>query len=58
MSHGTRHLPGPGMEPMSPVFASGCLTTGPPGKPQLLLLAIIIFYLHTGHKVMRQSALV
>ena len=26
------HIPGPGMEPMSPVLAGGFLTTEPPGK--------------------------
>ena len=30
---GTWDLPGPGLEPVSPVFAGGFLTTVPPGKP-------------------------
>ena len=29
-------LPGPGLEPMSPAMAGGCLTTVPPGKSQHL----------------------
>ena len=31
-------LPGPGLEPVSPVLAGGFLTTAPPGKSPLLLL--------------------
>ena len=30
-------LPGPGLEPVSPVLAGGFLTTAPPGKPDILL---------------------
>ena len=30
-------LPGPGLEPVSPVSAGGFLTTAPPGKPTFLL---------------------
>ena len=30
--HGMWDLPGPGLEPMSPAFAGGFLTTVPPGK--------------------------
>ena len=29
-------LPGPGLEPVSPVLAGGFLTTAPPGKPYIL----------------------
>ena len=29
-------LPGPGLEPVSPALAGGCLTTVPPGKPPFL----------------------
>ena len=32
---GTWNLPRPGIEPMSPAWAGGLLTTGPPGKPCL-----------------------
>ena len=28
------NLPDPGIEPVSPAFAGGFFTTGPPGKPQ------------------------
>ena len=31
--HGMWHLPGPGLEPVSPALAGGFLTTAPPGKP-------------------------
>ncbi|KAJ8789164.1 hypothetical protein J1605_004958 [Eschrichtius robustus] len=31
-SCGTRDLPGPGLEPVSPALAGGFLTTAPPGK--------------------------
>ena len=34
--HGMRDLPGPRMEPVSSALAEGFLTTGPPGKPQLV----------------------
>ena len=30
------NLPGPGIEPMSPVLAGGFLTTGTPRKPDVL----------------------
>ena len=33
-------VPGPGIKPMSPVLASGFLTSGPPGKPRQLLLTL------------------
>ncbi|KAJ8787852.1 hypothetical protein J1605_005656 [Eschrichtius robustus] len=32
--HSTWDLPGPGLEPVSPVLAGGFLTTAPPGKPR------------------------
>ena len=35
MLRGTWDLPGPGLEPVSPVLAGGFLTTAPPGKPHL-----------------------
>ena len=31
------NLPGPGIEPVSPALAGGFLTTGPPGKPLVIL---------------------
>ena len=31
-------LPGPGIEPVSPAFAGGFLTTAPPGKSLILHL--------------------
>ena len=31
-------LPGPGLEPVSPALAGGCLTTVPPGKPKRVIL--------------------
>ena len=31
--HGMKDPPGPGLEPVSPSFAGGFLTTAPPGKP-------------------------
>ena len=33
-------LPGPGLEPVSPLFAGGFLTTSPPGKPHIFLLMV------------------
>ncbi|KAJ8777134.1 hypothetical protein J1605_014517 [Eschrichtius robustus] len=32
-------LPGPGLEPVSPALAGGFLTTAPPGKPWISILA-------------------
>ena len=37
---GMWHLPGPGLEPMSPALAGGFLTPVPPGKPQDRLLRV------------------
>ena len=36
----TWHLPGPGIEPMSPAVAGGFLTTGPPGVLLCSLLCV------------------
>ena len=36
MLRGTWDLPGPGLEPVSPAWAGGFLTTAPPGKPRLM----------------------
>ena len=36
--HGTRDLPRPGLEPMSPALAGRLSTTAPPGKPPLFIL--------------------
>ena len=33
--------PGPGLEPESPAFAGGFLTTAPPGKPCIRILEFI-----------------
>ena len=35
-------LPGPGIEPGFPALPGGFLTTGPPGKPLALTLALTI----------------
>ena len=35
------NLPRPGIKPLSPTLADGVLTTGPSGKSQALLLALI-----------------
>ena len=35
------HLPGPGIEPVSPTLASGLLSTVPPGKSRATLSALI-----------------
>ena len=35
-------LPGPGLEPVSPASAGGFLTTEPPGKSRILLIATIL----------------
>ena len=35
--HGMWHLPGPGLEPVSPALAGGVLTTAPPGKSLYVL---------------------
>ena len=37
MLHGTWNLPGPGIEPVSPAPAGGCLSTVPPGKSIIIL---------------------
>ena len=44
---GTWDLPGPGMEPVSPVLAGGFLTTAPPGKPHQFLLSFFFFTVNT-----------
>ena len=38
--HGTWNLPGTGIEPESPKWAGGFLTTGPPGKSLFILLEL------------------
>ena len=35
-------LPGPGLEPVSPVLAGGFLTTVPPGKPSTNFLKVSV----------------
>ena len=39
------NLPGPGIEPMSPVLAGRFLTTGPPRKSSLVVLRLSFFFL-------------
>ena len=41
--HSMWDLPGPGLEPVSPELAGGFLTTVPPGKPTLPVLAFKYF---------------
>ena len=41
-----RHLPGPGIEPMSPALAGGFLTTTPPGKSSALNSFLLHFFLY------------
>ena len=43
LSHGMQDLPRPGIEPVSPALAGGFLTTGPPGKPQVLGFILVPF---------------
>ena len=38
LPRGTWNLPRPGIEPVSPALAGGCLTTGPPGKSYSFIL--------------------
>ena len=40
--HGTRDLPRPGPEPVSPTLAGGLPTTAPPGKPQAVLFKLYL----------------
>ena len=40
LSYSMWDLPGSGIEPMSPVLASGFFSTEPPGKPSLCLLTV------------------
>ena len=61
--HGMWDLPGPGLEPLSPVLAGGFLTTAPPGKSRFanlqrktanscqeqFLLSLSACYLYTWH---------
>ena len=39
---GMWHLPGPGLEPVSPALAGGFLTTAPPGKPHFILFVLYL----------------
>ena len=41
-------LPGPGIEPVSPVWAGGFLTTAPPGKSQEVCL-FDVFHVYSGY---------
>ena len=43
--HGMWNLPGPRLEPVSPAWAGGFLTTAPPGKPSFLILVLCILSL-------------
>ena len=43
LSPGMRDLPRPGTEPVTPAVAGGFLTTGPPGKPQVLGFILVPF---------------
>ena len=36
-------LPGAGLEPVSPAWAGGFLTTAPPGKPSLYFLNLVFW---------------
>ena len=42
VAHGVWNLPRPGIEPVSPVLAGGCLPTVPPGSPKLLLCVCLV----------------
>ena len=42
MAHGTWHLPGSGIEPMSRALSGGFFTNEPPGKPSIDILTVFI----------------
>ena len=44
------NLPGPGIEPMSPVLAGRFLTTGPPRKSPLVVLRLSSFFFLTDQR--------